>query len=228
MQHFSNGPAFEKAVFGHSAGGNLFRRFGRDLTTFGDDLNLFVQSSGVEYPPTQIGFCLYHQGGRQLESLSINPEGLAFIPSTDTSIDLYGIDGLFYLPSLFPHFVSVDAFNTDSTKIWSRRDEWIDACRRKEYSELNFQYDLFLYKKGALRWEADKEKAAKEDMILVEPSDLRLYAVDTGGRWKNHFTLIPRHVQNYERRRDFARMVAGYFAKVAEASSHGNMAPQSH
>ncbi|MEK7116808.1 MAG: hypothetical protein AAB837_01415 [Patescibacteria group bacterium] len=227
MQHFFDGADFEAAVFGRAASGHLFRRFGRNLTTCGEDINRFVQSCEVEYPPTQIGHCLHHQVWRHLESLDINPNGLVFLPSTDTSIDLYGIDGLFYLPALFPHFVSVDAFNTDSRNLRLQKEKWIDSCLSQKYSEWDYQSDLFLFKKGMIKWDADRRKCLEKSLVLLPPPDYRFYS-STEGRWGNHLTLTPGDVQMYETRRQFARLVAGYFAKVAKASSHENMALLSH
>lgn len=230
MQRFPTGPDFEEAVFGvRSNGASLFRRFGNDLTTFGEDLNNFIRSSKIEKPPTQIGGALHHQVERQLEGLGIDPLGLVFIPSVDTSIDLYGVDGLFYLPALFPHLVTVDAFNIDPLNLKFRKEKWIDSFEGEIYRNEKFQSDLFLFKNGVSRWRKDREMVASEKAFLPEPPDLRRYGAGSdSGRWKNRFVLTPLDVGTYEKRRDFAKLVAGYFAKVAKESNCQNMALLSH
>jgi hypothetical protein len=210
---FRTGQKFEEAVFGHSAGRDLFRRFGRDLTCFGRDLNSFIKSSGIDKPPTKIGACLYHQVVRQLNRFGINPEGLVFLPSVDTAVDLYGVDGLFFLPSLFPHLVTIDAFNTDPRNILSLKESWIDSFGGEVYSDANFQSDLFLYKKGISEWRKDDKNLSERSFFLVKPPDFRRYAKN--GRPENHFVLTPVDVGTYQRRKGFAKMVAGYFAKVS-------------
>ena len=193
------GIEFEKAVFGGHSGRNLFRRFGRDLTNFGTDLRDFIQSSGIQFPPTEIGECLYSQVVIQLDHLGIDPEELVFIPSVDTKVDLYGVDGLFFLPSLFPHLVTVDTFNIETARLFRLRKNWIDEFIGDFYSNENFQSDMFLHKKGMAEWKKSGGSLA-EAYFLTKSPDYRQYA--KSGRPENHFLLTPYHVG---KKREFAK-----------------------
>ena len=226
MALYKRGFKFEQAVFGDRSHRNLFQRFGRSLTDFGRDVKDLIQSSNEKHPPTEIGECLYHQVERQLCSFGLDPEGLIFCSSVDDKVDLYGMDGAFYLPALFPHLVTIDAFAIMPAKLLELREKWIEEFRGDYYSTASQHTNLFLFKKGMMEWGKDNSKAAGEGFLLVVPEDFRHYARQ--GRWENQFILTPLDISTYERRRDFARLVAWYFAKVAKVLDHGNMALLSH
>jgi hypothetical protein len=229
MAYYATGRDFEEAVFGHHSDNPIWNwRPRRKKTAFGKDLKEVICSAKIKHPPTKIGECLYRQVARQLSSLKINPEGLVFLSSINTKADFFhGTDGFFFLPSLFPHLVTVDVFNLNPRGTFSLtglRESWIDSFSGEFYSEADFQSDMFLLKTGMLEWKA-AHKNFPAEFCPDQPPDFREFAVR--GREENHFVLTPLHVSTYRRRREFAKLVAGYFAKVSGASNH-KMALLSH
>lgn len=232
MAYFRTSIDFEEAVFGCSASWNLRQRFGGEKMDFSRDIKSIILSSKITHPPTKIGKCLYRQVAEQLKRYNINPNGLVFLPSVDTKVDLfYGTDGLFFLPTLFPCVVTIDAFNLKSDKLFLLKSLWIDSFAGNFYSNADFQSDLFQYKSGFARWSKDNAKSIKETgNPLLKPADFRAY-VSTVGRPENHFVMTPANVSTYKQRREFARLVSDYFLKVAGVlgiASHKKTASLSH
>lgn len=225
MAYYKSGYDFEKAVFGCRSHREFLEGLGSSKAGFAEDLKEIIRSATTKHPPTQIGECLYRQVARQLGSLDVDPEGLVFLSSVNTQADVsHGTDGFFFLPSLFPHLVTVDTFNMEPMEFlsWEElRELWIQSFTGEFYSESDFQSDLFLFKSGVSEWKAVNRRLPS-DFFPSRPPDFRRFAIR--GREENHFVLTPYHVSTYQQRKEFARMVAGYFAKV----SRHEMAKQSH
>jgi hypothetical protein len=238
---YSSGSDFEQAVFGLSSNWDWMReQIGRGPADFSGAIRSIIERSPVTHPSTKIGESLHRQVTRHLgDHFGINPEGLIFLPSVDTKVDFFhGADGFFYLPSLFPYLVTVDAFNIHPRTLLGLREAWIDESAsdvktaEDDFTDENAQSNLFLFKKGMTKWYTDNreilEAAAKKEppIPIIRPADFRSHA--DRGRWENHFIFTPYHASSYGRRRNFAKLVAGYFAKVAEVPNHKNMALLSH
>ena len=211
---YRNGPDFEEAVFGKRSGGLKFvEKFWGQGIAFGPQIQKLLEESESFCPDTQIGQALYRQVAKQLRRYGIDPNGLIFLSAVNTGADAHhGTDGLFYLPSLYPHLVTMDAFNTDERNLKLRREMWIDSFPGQIYSDSDFQSDLFCHKKGFANWRKTHEMSG-----LSEEGLLRIdFRKDSNAaRPENHFVLTPGMIGSYEARRSFAKLVAGYFVKVA-------------
>lgn len=223
---YRTGRDFEGAVFGLRSNSNLFERFGGRNANLVDDVKAFIVGSSIAYPQAPIGEALYFQMAREFDRLGIKSEGLVFLPSVDTELDLGGIDGVVYHPLFFPRFVAVDAFNIRSRELSLLRETWIDGFSGRFYSNEQFQSDLFLFKKGLAKWKRDNKEALEQEALgkgfVTRPKDFRQLA--EYGRHKNEFILTPIDAGTYEGRRSFAKLVVGHLAKV---SDHENTAQQS-
>jgi hypothetical protein len=232
---YRTGRDFEEAVFGFRSNDNLFKRFGGRNADLADDVKAFIARSSVVYPDAPIGEALYSQMAIEFDRLGIDHEGLIFLPSVDTELDLGGIDGVVYHPRFFPRLVTVDAFNIRPRELSLLRETWIDSHEGRNqngdifFSREDEQSNLFLFKRGMANWKRINKEALEQEAqgkgFVIRPKDFRQLADRVG--WENHLILTPRDTGTYEGRRLFAKLVAGYFAKVAKASSH-KMALLSH
>jgi hypothetical protein len=208
---YKTGSDLEKAIFDEQSEGlNLVREFWGKSASFGPDVKFLLEKSKTVHPNTKIGAALHRQVVRQL-SRDLDPNGLIFLSTINTKVDArHQTDGLFYLPSLYPHLVTVDAFNVPKEDTDWFRDKWIDDWGGNLYSESDFQSDLFRHKKGFATW----RKTNKFDAETFSRFDFRPYTEEN--RPENHFVLTPSMIGTYEARRSFAKLVAGYFLKVAD------------
>ncbi len=223
---FKTGFDFEEAVFGcRSSGDRLVNRFLNKRVDLSDGVRRIIQTLDIKHPPTAIGEYLYNQMLRHLVRLGINPEELVFLPSVDTEVDFCGVDGLFFLPSLFPCFVMIDVFNISPRQLLAEREIWIDTFPGREYSELDYRSDLWLFKRGMNIWKKENKEAleleAQGKGSVIRPKDFRQFA--DKGRVKNHFIFTPLDTR---RCKDFSRIIAEYFANSKETGCK-NMAQQS-
>ncbi|OHB07675.1 MAG: hypothetical protein A3G46_03000 [Candidatus Zambryskibacteria bacterium RIFCSPLOWO2_12_FULL_39_16] len=217
-----SGHRFEDLIFGcHSSGDNLVRRFKNGRANFQEDIKKVIENHfGPEYPNTPIGKSLYLIVKRELEHSGINSEGLLFLSTINTKVDLrHYTDGFFYLPSVPTHPVTLDVFNIDPEVLENLRNSWVKNFEGEVYSGTNFQSDLSSYKNGMSEWNRQK-KGSKElfQIESIEPSDFRKHGHHRG-RPENHFILTPYDVGTSQRRKEFARMVARYFVKVRHQMS---------
>lgn len=211
---YRTGKEFEMAIFGAPPTRPPASGTRRAYACFSDAIQDIIRSATTTHPPTTLGECLYHQVRLQLPRLGVRPDGLVFHSSLATKADLFhGTDGFFYLPSLYPHLVTVDAFRLDFTRLSELRAFWADSFAGQFYSDLDFQSDLFMFKTGLWEYKNCGNRLPDPDTPLDSQPDFRRYA--RRGREENHFVLTPIHVATYEQRRTFATMVAGYFGKVA-------------
>lgn len=225
MKIYRSGLDFEDAIFGrHSSGENLFRKFSGSGQNFSKDIKRLIKVSIMKYPETVLGKLLFLGVEKWLRRLDIRTNGLVFLSAIDTKVDLrHFADGVFYLPSAHQFPVTVDAFNINPATLNSLRELWIDAFDGELYSETHFQNDLFRYKRGLSKLR--KNGGWDQKWTFAKSPDFREY-VDCG-RPENHFILTPLDTGTRERRMTFAKLIAGYFAKVAK-SSNEEMALISH
>ena len=223
---FRTGWELEEAIFGRHSGGLPVRYIkikGKVGADFSDDMRALINRSEGVYPSTKIGRSLYNMVRKELERLGIDPTGLVFLDALDSRVDWFHYsDGVFYLPSQTGDpglLVTMDVFNLGSQNLLKLQEFWMYTHEGVQYSRTDFQTDLFRYKQG---WRK-LEKLGEVKKVFQQVSDLRNYA--TKGRPENHFVLTPYHLE-YSQRRSFAKMVAGYFAKVLCSKSR-EMALQS-
>jgi hypothetical protein len=211
---YKTGSDLEEAVFGkRSAGLDLVRKFWGQSVAFGPQIRSLLGKFDSFCPDTKIGQTLYRQIVRQLRRCGIDPQKLIFLPTVGTEADAHHYtDGLFYLPSLDPYLVTVDAYNVPERNLDVIREMFQDSFSGQFYSKADFQSDLFRYKKGFAEWRRSCRvgNLPEEDFLKV---DFRQYS--DAARPENHFILTPGNVGTYQARRSFAKMVAGYFVKVS-------------
>lgn len=210
---YKTGRDFERAVFGLCSEEDLFERFRRRRVEFGEDVRVFISQSPIKYPGSEIGEALYSQMVRELVHLGVDSEGLVFLPSVNTPLDLHlGVDAVVYHPLFFPRLITIDAFNIRRRELSLLRESWIDGFEGDTYSNKQFHSDLFLFHAGMARWKRDNkealEKEAQREGYVIRPKDFRSCA--KLGRWKNQLILTPSNTDTYEGRRDFAKLVVGH------------------
>lgn len=225
---YRSGLDLEDAVFGrHSSGEELIEKFGGQRPDFDKDVRRLIrEGSGLRYPKTKIGQSLFVEVERGLKRFGLKSGGLVFLSAIDTKVDLrHFADGVFFLPSV-PRFpVTIDTFNIDPKILRELKSSWVDSFEGQFYTSYDFQSDLFRYKVGLARWKKDCKALSETGNITLPPADFRQYT--NIGRPENHFVLTPYHVGTYRRRREFAKMLVKYFAKVAKTTGHENMAQPS-
>ncbi|KKQ77679.1 MAG: hypothetical protein A3A96_01145 [Candidatus Zambryskibacteria bacterium RIFCSPLOWO2_01_FULL_39_39] len=210
---------FEREIFNcRSSGEDLKERYKGEEADFGSDVLTIIEESRTKHPDKHPdcnkGRSLYYHVEVELNKLGVESSGLIFLPTVDTKADAkHQTDGLFFLPRLFPYLVTIDAFSIGFRELVSLRDFWISKFEGEVYSEVQFQSDLFRFKSGLAKWQKDNKKSSEEGAPLFVPLDFREYVVSI--RPENHFVLTPPHVGTCRRRREFANMVARYFAKVS-------------
>ncbi len=209
---YRTGPDFEKAIFDECSGGlGLVREFWGKSANFGQDVKTILEKSKTVHPNTKIGSTLHYQVARQI-SRHLDPKELIFLSTINTKVDaLHQTDGLFYLRSLYPYLVTVDAFNISNEDLVWLREMWVDQFTGSFYSDSDFQSDLFRFKKGVMEWR--KISGNEYSKGLHKFIDFRQYTEEN--RPENHFILTPGDIRSYGARRSFAKLVVGYFLKVA-------------
>lgn len=225
---FRSGLDLEDLVFGrHSSGEELIEKFWGQRPDFDRDVQALIRESWTRYPEALIGKSFWLEVKRELERFGVNVNGLVFLSAIDTKVDLrHFADGVFFLPSV-PRFpVTIDLFNLDPVVQKTLKSFWVDSFEGAVYTPFDFQSDLFKHKIGLTKWKKDCQKLSETGLTIQPPADFRPYT--NYGRPENHFVLTPYHVVTYRRRRKFAKMVAGYFAKVALLPKPKNMALLSH
>jgi hypothetical protein len=209
---YKNGRDFELAVFGERST-PIQNRVLKGARDFSREFLKLIAQDGLPYPDTAIGSSLYFYIWHYLATFGLDPSGLIFRSSINTALDSYHyLDGLISVPQVFGLPVTIDTFNLNGDLV-VLREHWIDTFEGEVYSESEFQTDLFRFKKGLV---VSNVLRGKEDGFFPASAfvDLRV----DHKRPENHFILTPYHVENYRRRREFAKMVAGYLA--AKAGSH--------
>ncbi len=235
MQTYRNGREFQKVVLGEALYRDLLNVF--EGSGFSRDVKRALRAVGQKYPLTPIGEDLHRQVSKQLRLQGIDPAELALISSVDTRLDLYhGVDGFFFLPSLSLDLVTVDAYLVATELIFSQREKWIGDFGGTVYSATDFQTDLFRYKTGRSEWvELQKQKKREErergeksqpktEDLFSKPAEIDFREFAPRGREENHFVLTPYHVRTRTQREEFAKLVAGYFAKAAQETDCHNTA----
>jgi hypothetical protein len=224
---FKSGYDLEDAVFGrHSSGEKLVEKFGGQRPDFDKDVRTLIKESWSRYPPASIGKSFWLEVKRELERFGVNTNGLVFLSAIDTKVDLrHFADGVFFLPAIPKFPVTIDTFNLDPDLFRALKIFWVDSFEGAVYTPSDFQSDLFKYKIGLTKWKKDCQKLSETGLTIQLPLDFRTYT--NYGRPENHFVLTPHHIVTYRRRREFAKMVASYFAKVAILPNHKNTAQQS-
>jgi len=228
---FRSGSDLEDAVFDrHSSGEELIEKFWGQKPDFDKDIKALIRESSTRFPETLFGKSFWLEVKRELDRLGLSYNGLVFLSAIDTKVDLrHFADGVFFLPSA-PRFpVTIDTFNLDQRVFKALKSYWVDSFEGSVYGPSDFQSDLFRYKVGLTKWKKDCQKLSETGLMIAQPNDFRTYT--NLGRPENHFVLTPYHVVTYRRRREFAKMVAGYFIEVAKTVSQReieNMAQLSH
>lgn len=225
---YASGPSFEDVISGrHSRGAPH-----RDSGTLTSGIKSIIADNKCLYPDSRVGALLYFGVKAELERLGVNTAGLSLKRSTGSMVDEHHYtDMFFYLPFHFPryeeHIVTIDLFNLDSEIAEILRNYWVANSSGEGYSEKDYQSDLFLYKSGVSALERI-HPGFKGWTKIFRADDLRFYTSvfrkKILGRPENHFILIPEYAENRGRRREFIKLVAGYFAKVARQ----NTAQMSH
>ncbi|MFA6270470.1 MAG: hypothetical protein WC657_04660 [Candidatus Paceibacterota bacterium] len=212
---FRSGSDLEDAVFGrHSSGEKLVEKFRDQRPDFDEDVRALIRDSYARYPEVLVGKLFWLEVKRELERLGVDPYGLVFLSAIDTKVDLrHFADGVFFLPSVPRYPVTIDTFNLDPGVQKALKDSWVDSFEGHVYTSSDFQSDLFRYKIGLTKWKKDCQKLSETGLTIAQPKDFRQYT--TYGRPENHFILPPYHVVTYRRRREFAKMIAGYLLKVS-------------
>jgi hypothetical protein len=227
----SAGMWFQNLVFGcHIEDGGLTHIVEKDedeeANFQGDIKEIIKNHSGLDYPNTRIGRSIYSMVKERLNYFGINSEGLLFLSTINTKVDIkHYTDGFFFLPSIPTHPVTLDVFYTDPDRLHSLKDFWMKTSEEGCYSKSNFQSDLFSYKKGMQIWKNWKklrdealltknEKLKHHDLFLVFPSDFRKYAYVHRGRPENHYILTPYDVLTSQRRKEFAWQIAEYLHNI--------------
>lgn len=214
MRSYRTGFDLEEAIFGHSGASGQNEGFRNGVADFSDDVTLFIRESSLEYPGTFIGKSLHQMAKGELERFHIDTSGFVFISAINTKSDVrHHFDGLFFLPSVSTHPVTVDVWNMDPKTLSILEEIWIGSFEGQFYSERDCQSDLFRYKVGMVRW------MKKNRINFINPEalrhiDFRQYAINIG-RSENHFIFTSYHAGDPRRRRAFAKMVARSFAKVS-------------
>jgi uncharacterized protein YaaR (DUF327 family) len=215
---YATGSELEKAIFDEESSGlALVREFWDVPASFGPDITTLLEKSKTVCPDTRLGWSLYRHVLRELRREYIDSRGLIFLSTINTKADArHQTDGLFYLPSLHPYLVTVDVFNKKESEIKKLRAKWEDSFEGNLYSNTNFQSDLYRFKKGVSEFKKELKKIKRilsreeEESLQI---DFRQYAKSF--RPENHFILTPQDIRSYGSRRSFAKLVVGYFLKVA-------------
>lgn len=210
MRKFKSGFDFEDFVFGrHSSGGDILRKKFAGQS-FSKGMNALLKKVSSEHPDTNVGFSLWKMAKEELEKLSVKSDGLIFLPSVGTTADIFhGVDGFFLLPLIPLHPVTIDLFNIEPGRLLNFRNTWIDSFQGRVYTLFDFQSDIYLFKRGLVEF----KKTHPDYQHELSTTDFRSFC--NYGRPKNHFILTPRDVGTREGRKRFAKMIAGYFVKVA-------------
>jgi hypothetical protein len=224
---YTTGGNLEKAIFDEESGGlDLVREFWGVPASFGPDIWSLLEKSKTVCPDTRLGWSLYRHVARELRREHINSGGLIFLSTVNTKADArHQTDGLFYLPSLHPYLVTVDVYNKKEVELKGLRAKWEDSFEGNLYSNTNFQSDLYRFKKGVWEFKKELRKIGRTLSREEEESfgiDFRQYAKSF--RPENHFILTPDDIRSYGNRRSFAKLMVGYFQKVADQK----MAVNSH
>lgn len=204
----NKGSLFEERIFKKSSHPDLGKE---DYRSFKKSLKEIKDANGVcPYPDTNIGKSLHQQTEKELNRLGIDSTGLIILTAVGTKLDFFhSTDGAVCLPSLRPHVAKIDTFYINTQQLLLLKSRWVDSHAGEDYSNLDFQADLFSYKKGF--WEYLK----KTGNIFFENEMLIDFRLSDCPRPENHFILTPYQADTYRGRREFAKLVAGYFAKVS-------------
>src|SRR3989344_2518472 len=143
--NFKSGLDFEDFVFGrHSDGEEMKLRFSGQQPDFDRDvMSLLRNNQGVRYPDTYVGEDFFCRLDWQLRFRGINTEGVTFLPTIGSMVDLrHYADGLIYLPAVPEFPITIDLFLIDSEKICQLREKWFEEFSGTYYTFFNFQSDL--------------------------------------------------------------------------------------
>ena len=218
---YNSGIDLEEAVFGRHSNYKHYVEFFGTGSSFVSEIRSIIEASDQRCPNTDIGSALHHQIERQFENRNINSEGLVLLSAVDTKADFHHhTDGFLYSPSFDPYLVTIDLFNIDTKTLLILREKWIDSFDGEIYTEADFQSDLFHQKRGSAEWRKVMNKLG--DTTPINYPDLRHY--DSFCRPENHFIITPYHLGTYEKRRETAKLIAGYFEKVSSTKTMGNNA----
>lgn len=198
---FESGRDFEDFVFGrHSDGEEMKTRFFGQQPNFDRDVKYLIKNNpGVKHPDTYVGEDFFRRFDWRLRRKGINTEGLMFLPTIGSMVDLrHYADGLVFLPAVPEFPITIDLFLVDDEVVNRLRREWFEAFRGTYYSFLDFQSDLFRWKTGRAKWVGDVEKAHSVGFELDEPADFRGYT--DARRPENHFIWTPQEVTRHGRK----------------------------
>lgn len=230
MGTYRSGYDLEDAVFNcHSIGGDLTEKYIGQRPDFDKDVRRLIRRAICKHPKTKVAEILFGYVEKELKRFGIDTKGLVFLSAINTKVDLkHFADGIFYLPAVPQFPVTIDAFNISSSQIVALKNRWIDDFEEAVYTDSDFQSDLFRFKTGLARWKKECAIAAETGQAIIVPQDFRFYVACS--RPENHFVLTPYSISSYKGRnqlKEFAKMVAGYFASKATINDRSKMAQQS-
>lgn len=212
---YSSWQAFEKAVLGcHSSGGLGYKPY----SSFTRELSKAISGLGRDYPDTRIGKFLYFGVKGRLEGLGIDTRGFKLGSSVGTYVDKqHKTDAFFFLPSIPDYPVTIDLFNMESKDLKILEDLW-SASAKGEYTELDYQSDLYLYKCGLTAlFKVQPDLSGWKNIFAIK--DLRFYSnqwrTRVTGRYENHFILTPEYANIRKERKKFIKLVADCFVKAS-------------
>ncbi len=234
--NFKDGPDFEQALFGDPVEEVLSGSV-RSPTGFNEDVKRIIKSISRSKPHERFPRTVFSRGlffgvKKNLMKLGIKANDLRLFSLRGTDADrYYETDALCYLPPScgYECVVTIDARLIGLPELCMMREYWIKSSEEPVYSEARFQGDLFAHNRIF-----DEYLGSGRERNL--PPDLRGAWILSSGykqlwergyipaipdkmidrpmmRPQNHLILTLYHLQDMQRRKAFARLVAIEFFK---------------